>query len=41
MWDRPITELCEVVPKECLPSDYGGDEKSLEECRGKNVQSVL
>ncbi|KAK7580469.1 hypothetical protein V9T40_001098 [Parthenolecanium corni] len=29
VWKRPISELCDVLPKECLPKDYGGMEKSF------------
>lgn len=38
MWKRPISELCDVLPKECLPKDYGGMEKSFLELDGESTE---
>ncbi len=36
VWKKSATDLVEVLPKHILPSNYGGDEKSIEELRGNS-----
>ncbi len=35
IWKKRNEDLAEVIPKECLPEEYGGTEKSVRKLRGK------
>lgn len=36
-WSKKPEDLVEVLPKEILPSNFGGDERPLHELLGKNI----
>lgn len=41
MWNDKAFNLANVLPKEILPVDFGGEEKSLEELRGKFFSLIV
>lgn len=38
VWNKPANELSTVLPKECLPQEYGGTMKSVADLNGKWLQ---